>query len=133
MTPRAAGRAFAHIVDVREALPLVRVPTLVLHREGFELVPVDNGRYLAEHIAGAHLVVLPGRDGMIFVDPADEALRQIDEFLSGLTSVIVPDRAFAAISFTDILGSTERASSIGDRAWRNVLATHDALARTLVD
>jgi class 3 adenylate cyclase len=133
MTPRAAGRAFTHIVDVREALPLVRVPTLVLHREGFEIVPVDNARYLAEHIAGARLVVLPGRDGMIFAHPADEALRQIDEFLSGLTAVIVPDRALAAILFTDIVGSTERASSIGDQAWRNLLATHDALARTLVD
>jgi class 3 adenylate cyclase len=133
MTPTAAGRAFAHMVDVREALPLVRVPTLVLHRQGFEIVPVENGRYLAEHIAGAQLAIVTGRDGLIFTDPADEALRHIDEFLNGLTAVVVPDRALAAILFTDIVGSTERASAIGDRAWLNLLATHDALARTLVD
>ncbi|MGB7050858.1 MAG: adenylate/guanylate cyclase domain-containing protein, partial [Acidimicrobiales bacterium] len=73
------------------------------------------------------------RDGFVFTEPADEALRQIEDFLGGLSAVAVPDRALAAILFTDIVGSTERASSIGDRAWRNLLATHDALARTLVD
>ena len=53
MTPSVAGRVFTRLVDVRDALKLVRIPTLVLHREGFEAVPVENGRYLAEHIAGA--------------------------------------------------------------------------------
>ena len=71
--------------------------------------------------------------GMIFADPADEAVRQIDKFLTGLSVVVAPDRALAAILFTDIVGSTERASAIGDQAWRNLLATHDALARILVD
>lgn len=116
-----------------DALALVRVPTLVLHREGFQAVSVENGRYLAERIAGAHLVVLPGRDGFIFTEPADEALTQIDEFLRGLNAVDAPDRALAAILFTDIVGSTEHASALGDLAWRNLLVTHDALARTLVD
>ena len=70
---------------------------------------------------------------MIFADPADEAVRQIDTFLTGLSVVVAPDRALTAILFTDIVGSTERASAIGDQAWRNLLATHDALARILVD
>lgn len=133
MTPTAARRVFTQMVDVREALTLVRIPTLVLHREGFQAVPVENGRYLAEHIAGARLAILPGRDGFVFTEPADEALGQIEDFLGGLTAVAIPDRALAAILFTDIVGSTEQASAIGDHAWRNLLATHDALARTLVD
>ena len=133
MTPSAASRALTQTWDLHDALALVRVPTLVLHHEGFQPVPLENGRYIAEHIAGARLAILPGRDGWIFSEPADEALRQIDEFLGGLASVAVPDRALAAILFTDIVGSTERALALGDRAWRNLLATHEALARTLVD
>ena len=133
MSPGQARRTFAQQVDVREVLPLVRVPTLVLHHEGFQAVPVEHGQYLAEHIANAQFALLPGRDGWPFADPAGEAKRQIDDFLRGLTTVAVPDRALAAILFTDIVGSTERASALGDRAWRNLLASHDALARTLVD
>jgi class 3 adenylate cyclase len=136
MTPTRAARAFSHIPDVRQVLHLVRVPTLVLHRERFPAVPLERGRYLAEHIAGAQFSVLPGGDGWPFTDPGDptdKGLQEIDQFLSGLTAVAVPDRALAAILFTDIVGSTERLAAIGDQAWRNLLATHDTLARTLVD
>jgi class 3 adenylate cyclase len=133
MTPSAAGRAFAESTDVDEALALVRVPTLVLHRDAFAAVPVESGRYLAEHITGARLVVVPGRDSVIFTEPAHDALTKIDEFLRGLNTVDAPDRALAAILFTDIVGSTEHASALGDLAWRNLLVTHDAMARTLVD
>jgi class 3 adenylate cyclase len=94
---------------------------------------VDQGRYLAEHIDGANLAIVPGNDGFIYTEPAGEARHQIEEFLKGLTSVIDPDRVLATILFTDIVGSTERASAMGDRGWLNLLATHDALARTLVD
>jgi len=104
MTPSAASRAIPQTWDLHDALALVRVPTLVLHREGFPAVSVENGRYIAEHIAGARLVILPGRDGQIFAEPADEALRQIDIFLRHLTAVVVPDRALATILFTDIVG-----------------------------
>jgi class 3 adenylate cyclase len=133
MSPGVVRRNFGRQVDVRDALPLVRVPTLVLHHEGFSSVPLEHGRFLAEHIADARLVVLPGRDGWIFSDSADQAMREVSDFLVGLTSVIASDRALAAILFTDIVGSTERASELGDRAWRNLLATHEALTRTLVD
>jgi class 3 adenylate cyclase len=133
MTPSAAGRVFAEAADVDEALALVRVPTLVLHRESFPAVPVENGRYLAGRIADAHLVVLPGSDGFIFTEPAQEALTQIDKFLRGHDTAEAPSRALAAILFTDIVGSTQQAVALGDLAWRNLLMTHDALARTLVD
>jgi class 3 adenylate cyclase len=118
--------------DVREALPLVGVPTLVLHVEGFLPIPVDHGRYLAEHIAGARLALLPGSDSPCF-DRMDEADRYIEEFLGGLTRVAEPERALSAILFTDIVGSTAKASALGDRQWRQLLETHDAVARTVVE
>jgi class 3 adenylate cyclase len=133
MSPGVARRTFGLQADVGDVLPLVQVPTLVLHHEDFRTTPVQNGRYLAEHIANARLAIVPGQDGWIFAEPADEPMRQIESFLDGLTSVAVPDRTLAAILFTDIVSSTERASTLGDREWRNLLTTHDALARTLVD
>ena len=129
----AAQRMGALDLDVRQALGLVRVPTLVLHREAWTVTPVENGRYLADHIAGARLAIVPGSDGWIFGEPASDALREIETFVGMTPAGIEPDRALAAILFTDIVGSTERASAIGDRAWRNLIATHDALARTLVE
>jgi class 3 adenylate cyclase len=134
MTPTAAGRAFSHRPDVRQALPLVQVPTLVLHRKDFAGYPVENGRYLAEHIPGARLAVVPGGKGWPFTTAADDrAQSEIERFLSGLTTVDVSDRALAAILFTDIVGSTDRVSAMGDQAWRNLLATHEALSRTMVE
>jgi class 3 adenylate cyclase len=133
MTPSAANRAFSQIVDVREALALVRVPTLVLHREGYQMLPVDHAHYLADHIEGARLAIVPGRDVFIFTEPAAEALNHLEDFLAGLSAVVTPDRALAAILFTDIVGSTERVSALGDQAWRHLLSTHDAISRTLVE
>lgn len=133
MSPNELKSHLGQQLDVRSALGLVRIPTLVLHREGFDITPADHGRYLAEHIKDARLAVVPGRDGWIFTEPARESLGELANFLRGLTKVVEPDRALAAILFTDIVGSTRRVVEIGDQAWRNLLATHDALARTLVD
>jgi class 3 adenylate cyclase len=136
MSPNQMSRLmhFQQSLDVREALDLVRVPTLVLHPEGLEAIPADHGRYLAEHIAGARLALLPGNDAMILVEPAAQAaLPLIEEFLGALHDGPEPDRALASILFTDIVGSTERASALGDREWRNLLESHDAVARTIVE
>jgi class 3 adenylate cyclase len=133
MTPRTASQVITQSIDVRDALRLVRLPTLVLHRENFAPVTPDHARYLADHITDARLVMLPGNDGWVFAEPAADALREIDEFLGGHPPVPMPDRALAAILFTDIVGSTERAAALGDSAWRNLLTTHDAIARTLVE
>jgi class 3 adenylate cyclase len=95
---------------------------------------IANGRYLAEHIAGARFAALPGRDPFPFVEPSkrDIAFGEIEGFLAGLTTD-VPDRALASILFTDIVGSTQRAMELGDHAWRNLLETHDAISRTPID
>jgi class 3 adenylate cyclase/pimeloyl-ACP methyl ester carboxylesterase len=135
MSPRQARDVFRlQLVswDVREALPLVRVPTLVLHREGAAFpLTADHGHYLHDHIDGARLAILPGRD--MFPFSGSEGLHEIDHFLGELAPATQPDRALAAILFTDFVGSTEQASAMGDQAWHNLLDTHDALARTLVE
>lgn len=134
MSPREASKILQleHAWDVREALPLVGVPTLVLHDEGFESIPVDHGRYLAEHITGARLAISPGAD-YVFFEPKEEAYHEIEAFLGGLTGVVEPDRALSAILFTDIVGSTAQASALGDREWRSLIEAHDAVARTIVE
>ncbi len=120
-------------VDLRHVLPAVRAPALVLHREHYNAIPLDGGRDLADHIAGARFAVVPGRDGLLFTDPSAEALQHIEDFLGGLHGPTETDRALAAILFTDIVGSTERASELGDRAWRDVIESHDVIARSVVE
>lgn len=120
-------------MDVRSALVSVRVPTMVLHREGCQVAALDDSRYLAEHIPGAQLAVLPGSDVCLFSEPAAPGLHHIEEFLGGLHGVTESDRALAAILFTDFVGSTKHVSALGDRAWRNLLDSHDVIARTVVE
>ena len=136
MSPRQARDTFRlqlQAWDVREALGLVRVPTLVLHRAKAPFpLTADHGRYLCDHIVGARLAILPGADMFLYYGESD-AWREIGAFLSELSPAGQPERALAAILFTDIVDSTEQASTMGDQAWHNLLDTHDALSRTLVE
>ena len=135
LRPREASALFdwEFSMDVRDALTSVRVPTLVLLRDGYSMIPLEHGRYIADHIPGAQFTIVPGRDGGLYTEPLAEGVRHIEEFLAGLHGHIASDRALAAILFTDVVGSTERAAEIGDREWGNLMETHDALARTIVD
>jgi class 3 adenylate cyclase len=125
-------RAMAE-VDVRPVLPVIQLPTLVLHRRDFRLVPIDQGRYLAEHIAGARLIELPGSDVDLTWETPELALDAIEEFLTGVRRTAEPNRVLATVLFTDIAGSTERAARLGDRRWRALLEVHDELAHRLVE
>jgi class 3 adenylate cyclase len=116
-------------IDVRHVLPAVRVPTLVLAREGDLCTRVDGARYVAERIAGARWVELPGVDHLPWVGDADALLEEIEEFLTGARTAREADRVLATILFTDIVGSTSRAVGMGDARWRDLLASHDALVR----
>jgi Adenylate and Guanylate cyclase catalytic domain len=116
--------------DVRHVLPAVHVPTLVLHRTGDQAYLVEEGRYLAEHIAGAMFVELDGVDHLPPWGDADAIVREIDRFLgSVLDEEAEFDRVLATVMFTDIVGSAQRASRMGDRAWRQVLVTHHQRVR----
>jgi pimeloyl-ACP methyl ester carboxylesterase/class 3 adenylate cyclase len=114
--------------DVRDLLPTLHVPTLVLHRAE-EFVPVECARYMAERIPGARLVVLPGMDHIPFYGDADGYAEEIEEFLTGARHAPVSDRILTTVMFTDIVGSTERAAALGDARWRELLTRHDELMR----
>ena len=128
----AAYHRWVWSADVRGVLPSLRVPTLVVYRENFRGIPPEHGRYLAEHIPGARFVLVPGADAVPWTEPAAETLRHIEEFLLGLRGAAEPDRALAAILFTDVVSSTERVVAVGDREWRNLIESHDAVVRTIV-
>ncbi|HET9676393.1 MAG TPA: adenylate/guanylate cyclase domain-containing protein, partial [Solirubrobacterales bacterium] len=116
-------------LDVRSVLPAIDVPTLVLQRRDDRIARVGQGRYLAEAIPGAKYVELEGADHLPVTGDQDELLDEVEEFLVGSRRTIEPERALATILFTDIVGSTERAAALGDRAWRQLLERHDAAVR----
>lgn len=123
-------------IDVRTALPAVQAPTLVVHRLGDPLVAFDRARYMAEHIAGSRLVSFPGDfhiSGRVGQD--DDVLDAIEEFVTGAPKVREPefDRVLATVLFTDIVDSTARAVSLGDRAWTSTLHQHDLITRREVE
>jgi class 3 adenylate cyclase len=120
-------------IDVREALPQIRVPTLLVHRTGDRAVDVGASRYAAGRIPGARLVELPDGDNLPFVGDSEAVAAEIEEFLTGSRPAPMPDRVLATILFTDIAGSTERAAEVGDRRWRELLGRHDTLARTQLE
>jgi class 3 adenylate cyclase len=121
-------------IDVRHVLPAIHVPTLVLHRHGDRVVNRRAGQWLAEHIAGAKYVELPGNDHMLFAGNQDEVLDQIQEFLTGTRGEAEPDdRVLATLLFTDIVGSTDQAAALGDKRWKEILDAHDALVEKHVE
>ena len=131
-TPRAAAAQydyFMHNVDIRGFLPLVQAATLIFHSVDTPLIPVSHGRYLADHIPGAALIEWPGSD--LLPAEASTAADDIIEFLTGERPVET-DRLLATVMFTDIVGSTERAASIGDHRWHTLLDAHDRALRDQV-
>jgi class 3 adenylate cyclase len=132
----ASARAIVRVFvegDVREILPFIRVPVLVLHRRDSRLIPAASGRHLATHIPGATYVELPGADLLYWVGDADVLLDEIEEFLTGVRHGPEPDRVLATVLFSDIVNSTAQASAVGDRAWRDRLDAHDAVVRRQLD
>ncbi len=116
-------------VDVCHVLPAVRVPTLVLARQGDICTPTAGMRYIAERVPGSQYVEVPGVDHLPWVGDVDPILEEIEEFLTGMRTAREADRVLATILFTDIVGSTSRAVRMGDARWRDLLASHDALSR----
>jgi class 3 adenylate cyclase len=116
-------------IDVRHVLPVIRVPTLVLHRAGDTRVNVEGGRYLGAHIPGARYVEMPGSDHVMWAGDVDQPADEIEEFLTGSRSEPEPDRVLATVLFTDLVDSTRRAAEMGDRRWRALIEAHDEVVR----
>ncbi len=116
-------------IDVRAILPTIHVPTLVIHRRGDRVVNWRAGEELAAQIPDARYVELPGIDHIPWAGDQEAVLGEVEEFLTGTRSVAEPDRVLATVMFTDICGSTARAAELGDAAWRELLAAHQAAVR----
>ena len=120
-------------LDVRDALPLITAPTLVIHRTGDRAVPIAQGRYIAEHVAGARFLEVPGTDHLLWTEGGDAVTDEIEEFLTGTRGAAPTERALATVMFTDIVDSTAHAARMGDRKWRELLDRHDAVVSGLVE
>ena len=133
-TPGLARARFESILelDVRDVLPLVDVPTLVVHNRDDQLVRVAHGRYLAEHISGAQLLERDSPDHWPL--PDRDLLGAIEEFVTGSRAATPDaDRVLATVLFVDVVGSTERASDLGDHGWQVVLDRFQETVRGLLE
>jgi len=133
--PAASTRMYRWVlqVDVRSVLPSIQAPTLILHRAENRHYRAPMGRYLAEHIPGAKYVELPGADWYPPFVNAEPVLDEIEEFLTGAPPSPAQDRILATVLFTDIVGSTDLATRLGDQRWLDLRAAHDGLVRTNLD
>jgi class 3 adenylate cyclase len=129
-TPAAweAFQRMAFDIDVRDVVPSIHVPTLLIHATGDRVCHVENARWVAQHIDGARLVELPGGDHLPWFHP-DRTLAEIREFITGSREPEEPDRVLATILFTDVVGSTELAAKLGDGRWRDLLESHNEAVR----
>jgi pimeloyl-ACP methyl ester carboxylesterase len=127
-----AGVALARMnieIDIREILPSISVPTLVLHRTDDRLAHIEGARYMAARIPGAKCVEQPGDDHLPWLGDADALVAEIQEFLTGVRPAADVDRVLATVMFCDIVGSTERVAALGDARWRDLLTRFHELVR----
>ena len=116
--------------DVRQVLPTIRIPTMVMAHARSARIPVAHSEYLAENIAGARYVELPGDENLAWAGDQTTLLSEVQEFLTGVRPREEPDRVLATVLFTDIVESTRRAAEVGDDRWRSLLAAHDQAAQS---
>jgi class 3 adenylate cyclase len=113
--------------NLRDVLPTIRVPTIVVHASGDRMVPVHRGREVASLIPGARFIEREGEDAYGWIDAG--WLADVEEFLTGRRSAPASDRVLATVLFTDIVDSTSELSRIGDSRWRARLEDHDRIVR----
>jgi len=131
----AALYAMNREIDIRDVLPTVRVPALVMHGTDDQVVPVEVGKYTAQRLPTARFVELPGVGHIALGGSAADRIElEIKRFLgevwqTGGWEEAEPERMLATVLFTDIVDSTTRAIELGDRGWRDLLERHNALVR----
>jgi pimeloyl-ACP methyl ester carboxylesterase len=127
-----AGVALARMnieIDIRDVLPSIGVPTLIIHRTDDRLAHIEGARYMAARIPGAKCVEQPGGDHLPWLGDADALVAEIQEFLTGVRPAADVDRVLATVMFCDIVGSTERAAALGDARWRDLLTKFHEVVR----
>ena len=119
--------------DVSAVLPAIQSPTLVVHRTGDRFVPIELGRQVAAAIPGARFVELPGSDHAGWNGDSHALVDVVEEFITGASAPERTERALATVMFTDIVGSTEIASSLGDTEWMRLLRSHHEAAEQEIE
>jgi len=119
-------------IDIREVLPAISCPTLVINRENDAWGPVDEARYIASLIPNATLRIVPGADHIPWYGDQDRIIGEIEEFLTGQRERVPSERVLLTVLMTDIVGSTEQAARLGDNRWRSLLDRHDAIVQRRV-
>jgi len=115
-------------IDIRDVLPAVHTPALVLHTRD-DAISLEGARLMAREMPNAKLIELPGEDHWPWAGDLDRACEEIEEFLTGARRAPEPDRVLATVMFTDIVSSTEQAAELGDRRWRELLQSQEAIVR----
>jgi class 3 adenylate cyclase len=131
-SPRVARQMIRILtdLDVRDVLPSIRCPTLVVHHTDDPIFSIEHARYLVDHIPEARLLAVPGRNYYPLYDDWRRILDEVREFITGTRDEPVDDeRMLSTVLFTDIVESTKRASQLGDRDWRALLDAHDTMVR----
>lgn len=130
-TPNTASKQYRYFFDrdVREALPKILCPTLIMHRREYPFLKLDHARYLQHAIKGSKLIEIEGGDSFFSHDRADEIMGYIEEFLTGERRRTYADRALTTVLFVDIANSTRLAAKLGDAAWRDLAARFHAMVR----
>lgn len=131
-SPRAAAALndASTNIDVRDLLSQIEAPTLLLYRIEDRDVKVEEGRYIASRIPNSRLVELHGADHYFYAGDTEPILREIEEFVTGFRSRAEPDHALKTVLFTDIVESTDRASAMGNRRWRDLMDRHNTIIRS---
>ena len=130
----AALERMLYLIDMRDILPSVRVPVVVMNRTGDPVANVEAARDFAARIPGARFVEFPGDAHPFFTGPATgEILAEIETFVTGVRPPPAADRVLATVLFTDIVGSTQKLEAIGDQRWRQLLDSHHAQVRQLLE
>ncbi len=119
--------------DIREVLPTINAPTLVINRENDGWHGRDEARFIADLIPNSTLKLVPGDDHLVWYGDQDRLLGEIEEFLTGQRGTSSSERVLLTILMTDIVGSTEKAAALGDSNWRALLDQHDTMVRHRVE
>jgi class 3 adenylate cyclase len=118
-------------IDIRPVLPSVKVPTLVLHREG-DPIPVEQARLAAAGLDGSKLVVVPGDNHFPWLGDSERIVGEIEEFLTGGRRRPASEGVLAIVLFTDVVRSTEMLAEVGDRAWAGLLDRYERAVRETI-
>jgi class 3 adenylate cyclase/pimeloyl-ACP methyl ester carboxylesterase len=135
ISPKQAAAYMRAIVaaDVRALLPSVTAPTLVVHREGLQSIPLSHAEYMVENIPAATLLKIPGQDAPMMWEGQEVMLEALEEFVAGIQPKSRVDRVISTVLFMDVVDSTRRAEELGDRRWHALLEVHDELAAKATD